>query len=431
MNTDVNETTEIKQSKKKGSAVKITAAVLLSCCLIASLGLNVYQSYAQREYADRMGGFIDEQRDRWAEEEKQENEYIEDGFKVGGEYEIRSTTHISDAYKTGDESQLSPEDKETLKMAKDVLDEVIEDGMDDYEKEEAIYKWLVKNIGHGSGGVIGRPGMSRSAFTPHDVLLNRNAVCVGYATTFRLFMNMLGMDVHIVHNEYHSWDLVKLGDEWYHVDVYSDAHGTLYSNFNMTDAVCRSGHNWDESALPEAKGVKYSPAVRNGVEVDGILAVPAALKTAMDETSGSLTAFFKFKTPLTDEDSKMAEYLVSQIESALMYLPDSDFYMRAMWYPGEGESEILGLSIERYGQSDEPDRFDPDSEAAQAIIKAIAEAFELDPAMLGFNGGGDEPIDVPIDEGVIGGADGPTQVITKPDGTVVTTWNGGGSVAIP
>ena len=290
-------------------------------------------------------------------------------------------------------------------MAKDVLDEVIEDGMDDYEKEEAVYKWLVENIGHGSGGVIGRPGMRRSAFTPHDVLLNRNAVCVGYATTFRLFMNMLGMDVHIVHNEYHSWDLVKLGGEWYHVDVYSDAHGTLYSNFNMTDAVCRSGHDWDESALPEAKGVKYSPAVRNGVEVDGILDVPAALKTAMDETNGSLTAFFKFKTPLTDEDSEMAEYMVSQIESALMYLPDSDSYMRAMWYPGEGESEILGLSIERYGQSDDPDRFDPDSEAAQAIIKAIAEAFEIDPAMLGFNGG-DEPIDVPVEEGVIGGADG-------------------------
>ena len=431
MNTDVNETTEAKQSKKKGSAVKITAAVLLSVCLIASLGLNVYQSYAQREYADQVGGFIDEQRDRWAEEEKQENEYIEDGFKVGGEYEIRSTTHISDAYKTGDESQLSPEDKETLKMAKDVLDEVIEDGMDDYEKEEAIYKWLVKNIGHGSGGVIGRPGMRRSAFTPHDVLSNRTAVCVGYATTFRMFMNMLGMDCHIVHNEYHSWDLVKLEDgEWYHVDVYSDAHGGLYGNFNMTDAVCRSGHNWDESALPEAKGVKYSPAVRMAVEVDSVLDIPAATKAVLDGQSGSVTAFFKFKAPLTEAENSQAEYLVSQLEMAL-HMALEDCYMNAMWYPGEGESEILGLSIERYNEEpddpDDPNQFNPDSEVARQILKAIAEAFELDPEMLGLTG---ENPDTPIDE-VIGSADGPTQVITKPDGTVVTTWNGGGSVAIP
>ena len=63
--------------------------------------------------------------------------------------------------------------------------------------------------------------------------------------------------------------LVKLEDGWYHVDIYSDAHGVLYGNFNMTDQTARNGHNWDESALPEAKSVKYSPAVQNAVEVDG------------------------------------------------------------------------------------------------------------------------------------------------------------------
>ena len=417
MNTEITQANEVTQSGKgkKKLALRITAVVLLAACLIASLGLNVYQAYAQREYAGKMTGFIDEQRDRWAEEEKKENEYIEDGFKVGGEYEIRSTTHISDAYKSGDESQLSAEDKETLKMAGDVLDEVIEDGMSNYDKEEAVYQWLVKNIGHGSGGTISRPGMNRSAFTPHDVLTSRSAVCVGYATTFRMFMNMLGMECRIVHNEYHSWDLVKLEGEWYHVDVYSDAHGTLYSNFNMTDAVCRSGHNWDESALPEAKGVKYSPAVRKGVEVDNVLAVPAALKTALDETSGSTTAFFKFKAPLTDEQISTAEYLVGLLESALRMALENDFYMRAMWYPGEGDTEILGLSIERYGESDEPDAFDPQSETAKQVIRAIAEAFELDPAMLGLDDSSGA-IDVPVEE-VIGGA---IQTVVTENGGCVT-----------
>lgn len=421
MNTEINEANEVKQAKAggKGLALRITAVVLLASCLIASLGLNVYQAYAQQQYANRVGGFIDEQRDRWAEEEKKENEYIEDGFKVGGEYEIRSTTHISDAYKSGDESQLSTEDKETLKMAKDVLDEVIEDGMDNYEKEEAIYRWLVKNIGHGSGGTISRPGMNRSAFTPHDVLANRSAVCVGYATTFRMFMHMLDMECRIVHNEYHSWDLVKLEDEWYHVDVYSDAHGTLYSNFNMTDAVCRSGHNWDESALPEATGVEYSPAVRMGIEVDNVLAVPAALKTALDDANGSTTAFFKFKAPLTDEETNTAEYLVGQLEMALRMALQSDFYMRAMWYPGEGDAEILGLSIERYGESDEPDAFDPESEAAKQVIRAIAEAFGIDPVDLGLPSSPDEGVDLPVDTTIIGRADGPTQIITTETGGCV------------
>ena len=265
--------TETMENKAPGKGLRIAKGVgagVLTLCLVASLGLNIYQASVQNR---KVNSFIEGQLERQAREEEQENTYQEDGFVVGGDYEIRSTTHISDAYKSGDDSQLSQADKDTLEMARAVLDEVIKDGMDNYEKELAVYTWMVENIGnHGSEGVIGRPGGSTSAYTPHDVLISKNAVCVGYATTFRLFMNMLGMDVHIVHNDYHSWDLVELEDgQWYHVDVYSDAHGALYGNFNMTDAVCRNGHSWDESALPEAKGVKYSPAVRMAVEVDSVL----------------------------------------------------------------------------------------------------------------------------------------------------------------
>ncbi|MBD5118383.1 MAG: transglutaminase domain-containing protein [Clostridiales bacterium] len=429
MSTEINEANEAKQSKKGGKAVKIIAVALLSACLLASLGMNIYQACAQRQYADTVGGFIDEQRERWAEEEKQENEYIEDGFKVGGEYEIRSTTHISDAYKSGDDSQLSSEDKETLKMAKAVLDEVIEDGMSDYEKERAVYQWMVRNIGGSSSGVISRPGMRHSAFTPHDVLTSKSAVCVGYATTFRLLLNMMDIDVHIVHNEYHSWDLVQLDGDWYHVDIYSDAHGTMYGNFNMTDAVCRTGHSWDESALPEAKSVKYSPAVQNSVEVDSLYDVPAALKQAMD-SEGNSAIYFKFKTPLADEDMGVADFLVEQIRTMLLsglLGDDSYYYMQAYWYPDEQGNDILGLLMEKESYNEEdPDIIDFDSPEGKKIIEALAEAFELDPADLGLYDDEENGIDLPWEEAaaaeVIGGIDGPIEV--------VTTANGG-SVVIP
>lgn len=428
MNTDINETSEAqqatetlkaKQPERKGRTGKIIAAVLLSACLLTSLGLNIYQAVVPNQ---KTADFIDYILERIAEAEKQENEYIEDGFKVGGEYEIRSTTHISDAYKSGDESQLSEEDKETLKMARDVLDEVIEDGMSDYEKEEAVYKWMVKNIGHGRGGVISRPGMDRSAFTPHDVLSSRGAVCVGYATTFRLFMNMLGMDCHIVHNEYHSWDLVQLDEDWYHVDIYSDAHGVLYGNFNMTDEVATNGHNWDESALPEAKSVKYSPAVQNAVEVDGVMDIPAKLKESLDGKSATL--FYKFKEPLSEEEMGTADFLVNILDTVLSggLLEEDSYYFRASWYPSEQEdSYILGLLLESRN-SDEETGFDTDSPEARQIINAVAEAFGLDPAMLGGDSGSEPGVDYPIDD-IIGGVDRP---VTED----VVTWENGGSVII-
>mgnify|MGYP002511414391 CR=1 FL=1 len=423
MDTDTNTTDQVKEAKKGGKAGRIAAGVLLSGCLVASLGLNIYQAAVTNQ---KSGEFIDYIYERITEEEKKENEYIEDGYKVGGEYEIRSTTHISDAYKSGDDSQLSAEDKDTLKMAKKVLDEVLEDGMSDYEKEEAVYKWLVKNIGHGSGGVISRPGMDRSAFTPHDVLTSRSAVCVGYATTFRMFMNMLGMDCHIVHNDYHSWDLVKLDDGWYHVDVYSDAHGVLYGNFNMTDTVAKYGHNWDESALPEAKSVKYSPAVQKAVELDGVTDIPAAMKESLD--GKSTTLFYKFKEPVTDEDMGKADFLVNILDTVLnggLLEDDDGYYFRASWYPSDREDDyILGLLLESH-TSDEENGLDMDSPEAKEIIKIVAEAFGIDPAMLG---GDPEDGGSPID-GVAGDAV-PTQTVVTENGEVITTWDGGGSVEL-
>lgn len=406
------EAAETRQRGKGAKIAKSAAAVALSSCLVASLGLNIYQAVVpSRKTAD----FIDYMLDRIAEEEQKENEYVEDGFVVGGDYEIRSTAHISDAYKNGDDSRLNEEDRETLEMAKAVLDEVIEDGMDNYEKELAIYQWMVENLGGNSSdeGVISRPGRSQRAFTPHDVLTTRDAVCVGYATTFRLFMNMLGMDVHIVHNEYHSWDLVELEDgQWYHVDVYSDVHGAMYGNFNMTDEVCRMGHNWDGSALPAADSVKYSPAVRNSVELDSLLDVPAQFKKDLDE--GRYMAYYRFKAPLTDEEMRQADFMVSGIDSAMSAVLEGWYYFRAYWFPGEGEDNILGLMVERDEEPDETSSaVDAGSPEGRAIIEAIAAAFELDPEMLGLFDNPEGPdADVPAEE-IVGGAEAAAEVVIR------------------
>ena len=413
--------TEAVETKKQGNgarAAKVVGAVVLAGCLVASLGLNIHQAAQASAQNEKVNSFIDGQLERQAKEEEQANTYQEDGFVISGGYEIRSTTHISDAYKSGDDSQLSKADQETLEMAREVVDEVIKDGMDNYEKELAIYQWMVENLGgsSSSGGVIGRPGGSQRAFTPHDVLISRDAVCVGYATTFRLFMNMLGMDVHIVHNEYHSWDLVEIEEgQWYHVDVYSDVHGSIYGNFNMTDEVCQMGHNWDGSALPEANSVKYSPAVQNSVELDSLMDVPAQYKKDVDE--GHYAVYYRFKTPLTDEEMNQADFLVSGIDAALDAVMDRWHYFRAYWYPGEGEENILGLMMECEEEpSEDNPSFDASSPEGKAIIQAIAEAFDVDPGLLGDVG--DEPTDEPP--------------VTIPIGDgewkVTTTVNGGSAV---
>ena len=129
----------------------------------------------------------------------------------------------SSAYKSGDVSKLSKKEKAREKQAKEILEKITKKCKTDYEKELAVYEWMYKNISNDSSNTISISNRASDTYTPAGVLGGKKAVCVGYATTFRMFMEMLGLECHVVHNDYHSWDLVKLDDnQWYHVDVYSD-----------------------------------------------------------------------------------------------------------------------------------------------------------------------------------------------------------------
>ena len=426
-----------RASGKKNGLARHVAFALIAVLLVGgvgtSIGMSAWMMNTQAAQNEKVSRFIDDERARQAEEAAQENTYQEDGYKVMDKYEIRSTTQISDAYLNNDPSGLSDEDKETYDMAKAVLDEIITDGMSAYEKELAIYDWMVDNIGQGSGPIISMPGQNSESFTPHDVLLNHNAVCVGYATTFRLLANMEGMEVHIVHNDYHSWDMVKLDDgEWYQLDVYSDVNGSKYRNFNMTDEQARNGHDWDDSALPEAKGTKYSYAVQSAVEVKDLFEIPAKVRDIIKPgKSGSL--FYKFPKKLTDKDLSLADQMIQIMQQAMYSVQGGDNKdLSASWVDdGEG-GYVLAIYVSDYSGNSGSSIGDADPKKVTEMTNKINELFGsqvMDPndASGGGAGAGDG-IDggvggeaVPLDETtanttgemtaeVIGGADTTTAI---------------------
>lgn len=426
-----------RASGKKNGLARHVAFALIAVLLVGgvgtSIGMSAWMMNTQAAQNEKVSRFIDDERARQAEEAAQENTYQEDGYKVMDKYEIRSTTQISDAYLNNDPSGLSDEDKKTYDMAKAVLDEIITDGMSAYEKELAIYDWMVDNIGQGSGHTISMPGQNAESFTPYDVLLNHNAVCVGYATTFRLLANMEGLDVHIVHNDYHSWDMVKLDDgEWYQLDIYSDVNGSKYRNFNMTDEQARNGHEWDDSALPEAKGTKYSYAVQSAVEVKDLFEIPAKVRDIIKPgKSGSL--FYKFPKKLTDKDLSLADQMIQIMQQAMYSVQGGDNKdLSASWVDdGEG-GYVLAIYVSDYSGNSGSSIGDADPKKVTEMTNKINELFGsqvMDPndasgggagAGAGIDGGvGGEA--VPLDETtanttgemtaeVIGGADTTTAI---------------------
>ena len=176
---------------------------------------------------------------------------------------------VLNAWQTGNESALSDLNKQILKAAENVISEEIKNGMSSYEKELAIHDWITHNCRFDYGVFDrGSAGYANNSDNPYGVLINGSAMCHGYSSTFQLFMDMLGIECITVFGNpssgtQHSWNMVKLDEEWYCVDAaWDDPIGgsPCHTYFNVTSDYLRSRgiHRWDESAVPEATATKYA-----------------------------------------------------------------------------------------------------------------------------------------------------------------------------
>lgn len=169
------------------------------------------------------------------------------------------------AWESGDDSGLSKQDKEVLDAAKRVFDRYVTPGMTDYAKEYALYTWLTGNVNYDKTHYE-KKGAPRTSYQPYGPLIQGKGVCLGYAETFRLLMDMAGIECITVtgaafgNRENHAWNMVKLNGQWYCVDPtwdtrpWMDENGEfVYTYFNVTsDFLADTDHQWDYDSTPEA-----------------------------------------------------------------------------------------------------------------------------------------------------------------------------------
>ncbi len=299
----------------------------------------------------------------------------EDDVRIASEYVIRSTLPISDAYRAGDRSALSDKEKETLDMASAILAKIITPEMDAFEKEEAVYLWMTENLTHDEGLLPVIPQTQADCDNPYGVLKYHNAVCVGYATTFRLFMQMLDIPCKVVHNSerYHSWDLVQLGNGWYHTDIYSDVGQSNYSHFNLTDAMQATSQSWNTDYFPAANQYEYCHAYRISVEETDPYAVPAALRSAVD-SRGQVVALRFPKTDLDETGARIVQQMLEDVQSRIYgSVLSNELYIDWSWMPLD-DSWLLAINLTWYEGGDDPAPELPD-DVYEKINGAVEDAF--------------------------------------------------------
>lgn len=103
-------------------------------------------------------------------------------------------------------------------------------GKTNYQKIKAVYDWVCSNVtyDHYSSGMY--------KHTAHAALINRTAVCQGYASLiYRLALEM-GIDCRLVagtslSGDAHGWNIIKLGNYYYNLDATWDSDYITYYGY--------------------------------------------------------------------------------------------------------------------------------------------------------------------------------------------------------
>lgn len=143
------------------------------------------------------------------------------------------------------------------KAARDMIAEAADFGSA-YDQERYVHDMLVHKVDY-----VRDAEMNQSAYS---ALVNGRTVCAGYARAFQYLMQQLGVPCYYCTGyagENHAWDIVKLEDGYYNVDVtWDDTGDGTYDYFNKTDDDYAGTHVRQELSvnLPPCGGGKYRTA---------------------------------------------------------------------------------------------------------------------------------------------------------------------------
>lgn len=173
---------------------------------------------------------------------------------------VYDSSAIRAAWASGDTSQLTEEERTLYDRCKEVLDSLLKEGMSDYRKELAVYDWLRVNAVYDEDHQDNLAELDPASNTPYGPLVNGKGICIGFANSFQLLMDLCGVEcITVVGASHqstgdHAWNMVRLDGDWYCVDVTWDlGKGRVKRYFNVTsDWMAKTDHQWDYASVPEA-----------------------------------------------------------------------------------------------------------------------------------------------------------------------------------
>ena len=165
-------------------------------------------------------------------------------------------------YLNNDTMDLTDKDLEAFNEATRIYNLYIKSCDNDFKKAVAAHDYIIRNCIY-NVEAIDNDELTDDDFSEYGVFVKGRAVCEGYAKAYKMLMDIADIDCIIVtgtvgeNDISHAWNMIKLDNSWYHVDVtYDDPNPEtkeiVYLYMNITDEIIEKDHKWNKKNTPEA-----------------------------------------------------------------------------------------------------------------------------------------------------------------------------------
>lgn len=156
------------------------------------------------------------------------------GYTVGATQEASSQGSGYDVHITFTFTYLSDADQEAQmdQAVADLLSSLDLSNKTDYQKIKAIYDYICSNITYDYDNLYDDSYTLKHS--SYAALINKKAVCQGYASLFYRLALEAGIDARVISgdsNGPHAWNIVKIEGSYYNLDSTWDAGNTEYEYF--------------------------------------------------------------------------------------------------------------------------------------------------------------------------------------------------------
>lgn len=222
------------------------------------------------------------------------------------------------------------EQEETLtEMFDQVMDSFgFTDSTTAYDKAYTIYDYICSNVAYDYQNL--NDDTYTLKYTAYAALVDKTAVCQGYATLLYRMLKTAGLDTRIItgvsHGENHAWNIVGLGDEYYLLDSTWDAGANQYSFF-LKGSNYFTDHESEEYFLSDIFTNNYPISEENYKAADESIIQSGNFKYLISDSKAKLIKYSGTDTDVT-VPSSIEGYPVKGIGISAFQYCDTIEYLR-------------------------------------------------------------------------------------------------------